>query len=125
MKPLKIRISAAEWEVMKLVWDRAPRTAQEMVDELGAAQDWSPTTIRTLIGRLKRKGALKFRQSGKKYLYSPAIDREHCVSSESRSFMERVFGGVPAGMLVHLIRETKLSRDEIRELRALLDEKEE
>lgn len=123
MKPTAIRISAAEWEVMNLVWLKSPRTAQEIVEELEPKRGWSPRTIRTLIGRLGRKGALRHRQSGKRYLYSPALDREQCVGRESRSFMERVFQGVPAGMLVHLIKQTKLSRAEIQELKALLEEK--
>ena len=110
---------------MNVVWERAPRTAQEIVDELGPRRDWSPRTIRTLIARLTRKGALRFRRLGKRYLYFAVAGREQCVSRESRSFLDRVFGGVPAGMLVHLIKQTKLSREEIAQLKALLDEKEE
>jgi len=124
MKTRAIRISAAEWEVMNLVWLKAPRTAQEIVDELAPRRGWNPRTVRTLIGRLSRKGALRHKRSGKRYLYSPALDRGRCVSRESRSFMDRVFQGVPGGMLVHLIKQTKLSHAEIQELKALLEEKE-
>ncbi|MGE3312371.1 MAG: BlaI/MecI/CopY family transcriptional regulator, partial [Limisphaerales bacterium] len=79
---------------------------------------------RTLLERLVAKGALDYEQDGKRYLYRPAVTMAECVRRESRSFTERVFGGNPAAMLVHLVKETPLSADEIADLRRLLKNKE-
>ncbi len=96
----------------------------ERVDHwLGQGADPSGT-VKTLIGRLVRKEALGFDAEGRHYLYFPKVAREACVRAESRSFADRVFGGAPNPMLLHMVREADLSGDEIAELRRILGEKE-
>lgn len=119
-----VKISEAEWQVMNVLWERAPRAAGEVVAALETKAGWKPRTIRTLLDRLVRKGALKLLARGKRQ-YVPAVTMEACVRRESRSFVRRVFGGEPASMLLHLIKDTKLSREEIEQLKRLLAEKEE
>ena len=60
---------------------------------------------------------------GKRYLYHPLVTREDCIRDASRSFLERVFGGAARPALLHLVRESDLSREEIEELKRLLDGK--
>jgi BlaI family penicillinase repressor len=118
-----IRISDAEWEVMDLLWERSPRATGEIVELLGAQSGWKPRTIRTLLERLAQKGALKVLEDGRRE-FVPAVSRQACVRQESRSFVQKVFRGEPASFLLHLIKETKLSREEIDQLKQLLSEKE-
>jgi len=117
-------ISDAEWEVMNVLWEQAPRSASEVVEVLGTRTNWNPSTVKTLLGRLVKKGVLRFRSEGNRYLYTPAIPRERYVRTESRSFIERVFGS-EAPMILHFVRQARLSKEEIEELRRILDEKEE
>ncbi|MBI4660187.1 MAG: BlaI/MecI/CopY family transcriptional regulator [Verrucomicrobia bacterium] len=119
-----VKISEAEWEVMNLAWKKSPIAASEIVEELAPKNDWAPRTIRTLLSRLVDKGALRFEQEGKRYLYKPKVSMEECVRRESRSFMERVFGGAPASMLINLVKQTEFSPEEIKELKKILAEKE-
>ena len=123
MKPI-IKISDAEWEVMNLVWKKSPVAASEIVEELAPKQDWHPRTIRTLLARLVEKGALHFRPDGRRYLYEPKVSMEECLHHESRSFIERVFGGAPASMLINLVKQTEFTPEEIKQLKKLLAEKE-
>jgi BlaI family penicillinase repressor len=116
------RISDAEWDVMQVAWRRGDFTAQEMIDEL-SHRDWSPRTVKTLLGRLLAKGALAHEARGKAYVYRPAVDREDCVRQESESFLDRVFGGAAAPALAHFVKRGRLSRQDIAELRKILDEK--
>ena len=118
------RISDAEWEVMNVVWDDHPVGAADVVDRLSDQKDLSDKTVKTLLGRLVRKGALGFEVEGRRYLYRPKVSRERCVREESRSFVERVFGGKTSPLLAHMVREADLTADEIAELRRLLDGKE-
>ena len=116
-------ITDAEWEVMTVLWDAAPRTASDVIDALHERTGWHPKTVKTLLGRLVRKGVLRFREDRNRYVYSPAIPRERYVRQESESFIERVFGGERAPALMHFVRSTRLTPEEIEELRQLLAEK--
>jgi BlaI family penicillinase repressor len=118
------KISDAEWRVMKALWERAPRTANEVVEALRSGTDWSPRTIKTLLSRLLKKGALGHRQEGRRYLYYPKVDEDACVRSESRTFVRRVFDGAAKPAMATLIEQEDLTPQEIAELRRLLDEKE-
>jgi len=79
--------------------------------------------VASFLDRLVGKGALKVVEDGKRR-FVPAVSREACVHSESRSFMDRVFGGEPAAMLLHVIKESKLTPAEINQLKKMLTEKE-
>ena len=117
------RISDAEWLVMETLWSDSPRTANEVVDALANQSDWSAATIKTMLNRLVKKGALKFKADGKRYLYTPAVSRDACVRSETRGLVDRLFGGSVAPLLAHFVEDHKLTRAEIEQLRKLLDRK--
>jgi BlaI family penicillinase repressor len=114
-------ISDAEWEVMNVIWERHPVTASEIVTALASRTSWSPRTIKSMLNRLLRKGVLAHEVEGKRYLYRPLVSRERCATEASESFLERVFGGSAAPMIAHLVRNAKLSEDEIAKLRAVLE----
>jgi len=117
-------ISDAEWEVMRVVWGRSPISANDVVERVSRRKAWGPATIKTMLNRLVKKGALTFEQEGKRYLYRPKVSQDQCVRSESRSFIQRVFNGAVAPMLNHFVQTQRLSKDEIAELRRILDRKE-
>ncbi len=121
----RFKISDAEWEIMNIVWNCAPVPASDIVERLEQKKGWHARTTRTLIDRLVRKGALGTKQDGKRFLFSPKVTREQCVQKESRSFQERVFGGEPAAMLIHLVKQTNFTAEEIKELQRILEEKQE
>ena len=116
-------ISEAEWEVMKVIWEHHPLTANDVVERLQNRRDWHPRTIKTMLGRLTRKGALTFREEGNRYIYSPRVERQPCIREASRSFIDQVFGGTQASALIHFVEACDLSRDEIEELKTILEKK--
>ena len=117
------KISDAEWQVMDVLWTNSPATAGEVVDALGPKSGWSPRTVKTMLGRLVKKKALRFQTEGNRYLYRPAVSRDECTRVESDSFLSRVFGGEAGPMLVHFVNEAKLSEADIRELKRVLARK--
>jgi BlaI family penicillinase repressor len=120
---METNISETEWKIMKTLWGRSPLSAGEILEALQADDpSWHPKTAQTLIGRLVKKGALGFVAKGRGYLYHPLISEEECVDQESRSFLERVFGGSLKPMLAHFVEHRKLSRKEINDLRKILEE---
>ena len=121
---MAIEISDAEWQVMNLVWDKQPIIAQDVIGALSEPNGWTPATIRTMLHRLVKKGALAFKEEGNRYLYRAAVRRADCVRHAARSFLDRVFDGEAAPMLAHFVRNTRFTPQELAELRHLLDQKE-
>ncbi len=118
------RISETEWEVMKVVWVKAPCSAGEIISALmDVDPTWHPKTVKTFLNRLVGKRALGFRKEGRAYLYRPLVTESACVNIASETFLDRVFGGALQPMLAHFVEHRRLSTDEIRELKKLLKEK--
>jgi BlaI family transcriptional regulator, penicillinase repressor len=121
--PKPPRVSEAEWEVMQVLWESSPLGATEIADEVCKRMQWHPKTVKTLLGRLVKKGVLRYREDGNRYLYSPVYRRDRYVAAESRSFIDRVFGGSATPAVVHFVETMELSDDDLQELRAILDRK--
>jgi BlaI family transcriptional regulator, penicillinase repressor len=119
-----MRMTHAEWEVMAVVWERAPMAASAVVEELHERKQWSLATVRTLLRRLVNKGALAQEPEGKRYIYRPLVSMEACVRQESESFWERVLGRAPSAALIHLVKRAELSKQDIQEMRRILRSKE-
>lgn len=117
-------ISEAEWQVMNVVWDRQPVMAQEIIKSLAETNEWSPATIRTFLHRLVKKGALKHTQDGNRYVYATTQPRTRLVRRASRTFLESVFAGETVPLIAHFVKNQRLSSEEIRQLRDLLDHEE-
>ena len=106
---------------MSVLWDEAPMSSYRIVERLSESTDWNPKTIKTLLSRLVKKGFLDYETEANRYLYFPTVSRKDSVREESRSFIDRVFRGDPASMLLHFVKSVELSSDERDELRELLD----
>ena len=122
MPPLP-RIADSEWTVMQALWERSPRTANDVVDALADSVTWSPRTVKTLLNRLVTKGALGYTQKGRVYHYYPKVDEADCVRAERDSFLKRVYGGSLTPMLAQFIEDEDLTPEEIQQLKAILDKK--
>lgn len=114
-------ISEAESRVMQVLWQRAPQSADDIIAALAEHTVWQDKTVKTLLNRLLRKGAIRAERDGRRYLYTPLLKREEWQAEESRSLLDRVFDGRLAPMLTHFSRHEKLSSKDIRELRKLVD----
>ena len=116
-------ISESEWFVMEALWESSPQTASELTKTLRPTMNWAENTVRTLLTRLLDKGALKTDEnaSGTR-TYLPAVKRESCVRAEVESFMQRIFGGAAKPLLVHFAQNSKLTAEEVRELKKILDQ---
>ena len=115
------QISDAEWEVMKAIWSAADLTAGQIVDLVAAEQKWKPRTIKTLLARLVKKGAVAVETDGRKFVYRAKVQRDAVIRRETRSFLSRVFDGAAAPAIVHFLDNAKLSPEEIQKLRDRLD----
>jgi predicted transcriptional regulator len=116
------RISEAEHAVMEVLWEKAPRTAAEVCEEVCQRRDWSIATVKTLLSRLVAKNALATEPDGRRFLYRPLLERGDYRTSESRRLVDRLFGGRAAPLVAHLAEAEALSDDDIAEIEKLLKE---
>ena len=116
------RISDAEHAVMEALWQASPLTATEVSDRVAEKRGWSLATVKTLLSRLVAKKAVAPEPDGRRFLYSPTIERTDYVGSESRRLVDRLFGGRAAPLLVHLVEAEALSDDDIDEIERMIRE---
>ncbi|MFD0868121.1 BlaI/MecI/CopY family transcriptional regulator [Paenibacillus residui] len=120
------RISSSEWEIMKNLWNaKKPLTANEIIQSLKVQTNWSPKTVRTLIGRLVQKNVIGIDHTGPSYKYYPLVTEEEGTKLETHSFLAKMRGISIKPILVHFLDEQKLSKEDIMELKNLLEKKEE
>jgi BlaI family transcriptional regulator, penicillinase repressor len=116
-------ISEAEWEVMNVLWQKWPQTANDVITSLQGQKDWKAKTVRTLLDRLVQKGVVHVDKEHRVYTFYPLYSQDDCQRAEAESFIKRIYGGTVKSMLVQFIEEDSLSEEDIEELKSILDEK--
>ena len=121
-EPAAERISEAEHAVMEALWAKSPLTAAEVCEQVCEDRDWSMPTVKTLLSRLVGKGAVATEPDGRRFLYSPLVERADYLGSESKRLVERLFGGRAAPLIAHLAESEALTDEDLTEIEALLRE---
>lgn len=117
-----MRISEAESVVMEVLWQAdGAQGAEDIFAQVGPAQGWQEATVKTLLNRLLKKKAVAATRDGRRYLYRPLLRREAWLSQQSRSFIDRLYGGQVSALVAHFSRAKALSRQEIDEIRQLIE----
>lgn len=117
----EIKVTGAESLIMALLWEDAPQTAEQLVRALRPSQAWSDTTVKTLLGRLVAKGAVTAVPEGRRYLYSPALQKADYVAAESDNFLGRMFAGEVAPLVLNFAERHKITPRDAAKIRELLD----
>lgn len=115
------RISTAESEVMKVLWDNSPRAAEDILIVLAKDQGWAEGTVKALLNRLLKKGAITAEKDGRRFLYRPLIGRDDYIDTESQGLLDRLFDGRLAPLVSHFSKREKLAPQDLAELRRLLE----
>jgi len=121
----ELKISEAESQVMAVVWARAEAGeagagVEQILAGPGAANAWGEATVRTLIHRLIRKGALKSERRGASVIYTPLLNREVWVTAESQGLLDRLFGGQLAPLVAHFAKARTMTPEDKARLRRLV-----
>ncbi len=115
-------ISDAEAQVMEVIWRDNPLGTDEIAQALEGQHDWQLATIKTLVNRLLTKGAISAEKDGRRYLYTPVLQRDAWLKEQSVGLVDRLFGGRLAPLVAHFASHRKLKKADIEALRALLKE---
>ena len=115
------RLPDAEWEVMQALWAcQAPAESTEIEKQLHRDPPMAATTLLTLLSRLEGKGFLRREKQGRGNRYTPLVGQEEYLAAQSRRFVDTLCGG-DLSVFASALCESGLSREEIEELRKLLE----
>ncbi len=121
MNKKRKRLPDGELTIMQIVWDNEPPVARSTIEkELGGEKQLAPSTIITFLNRLCEKGFLSLERKGRTNYYTPLISRRTYLAEESRSMLNRLYGGSLANFATALC-DSGISREEIETLRELLE----
>ena len=110
---------------MKVIWDLDRATVRDVYETLRKQRQIAYTTVLTMMKILETKGYLKKTQADRAFVYRPSRPRQQVVGSMVREFVERVFDGAAGGLLLHLAKDSTLSKEERQRIRRLIDKLEE
>ena len=110
------RCTEAEWKIMEVLWDQAPRTMGEITAILEPATGWTRHTVITLLKRMTEKGAVSMDDTGRAKKYVPLITREEASTEETHKFLDHVFKGKASLLVNHLVDAGDLSADDLQEI---------
>ena len=115
-------LTPAEFGVMKTLWRLDRATVAEVRAELArGGQDLAYTTVMTLLGRLATKAAVEVDRAREPYVYAPAFRRESVLRDRLREFVRDVFDGEAGSLVLHLVEDESMSRDELRAIEQLIN----
>jgi predicted transcriptional regulator len=114
-------LSAAETEILRIIWQLGQGTVQETLDSLPEDRQITYATVQTLLRRLEKKGYVTHVTRGKAHVFRPAVRREEVVRRTVSAFVDRLFGGDPLPLLLHLAGRADLSAEDIERLRRILN----
>ena len=121
---MELQLTTPEWHMMECLWDTAPRTGRECVEDMQKRVGWSRSTTLTMLRRMTEKELIECIQ-GEVQCFAPKIRREDAVMKETESFLDRVYQGSVSMLMSAITRKQQLSKDEIDELYAILQQAEE
>lgn len=116
-----IMLSDGEWKIMKLMWEKSPRTLREITIALEEETGWSRPTIHVMLKRLIAKGAVRVDEDARIHEYYPLITRKDVAPEETESFLNRVYDGSIGMLFTALTERNSLSDKDIAELRQILN----
>ena len=119
-----IKLTSSEWNILNCLWESSPRTVMQLSSDLERTVGWARSTTITTLHRMEAKGLVRCEQAGRGKAYVPLVERDRAALAETKSFLDRVYQGSVGMMMSAMARQEGLSREQIAQLRAILDEAE-
>ena len=119
-----MKLTDAEWQIMKALWTEWPATARQIADRLDDEVDWAYTTIKTMLTRLVEKKAVKESKKGNISIYEPVISRPDAQRNALTSLVNQAFDGAFGPLMHFLLEEKKLTESQKEELKKAMEKTE-
>lgn len=118
---MKTTLSDGEWKLMDCLWARAPMTIMELTGALREGTGWSKHTVITMLARLEAKGAVHHEEGPRAKRYFADLAREDAAETETKTFLDKVYGGSLGVMMSAMVGSRALTQEDIDELSAILE----
>ena len=115
-----VELTEAEWEIMKVVWEKEPCAAGTVQESLAGTRDWAYSTVKTTMDRMAEKGLLQIQRIRNLQLFKSCVSEVDAKRGEFRKMLKRAFDGALTPMMQFLIEHEGLSKDESEQLRKLV-----
>jgi BlaI family transcriptional regulator, penicillinase repressor len=119
MRSRSSTLTGQELEIMKIVWERESATVRDVYETLLKRRKVAYTTVMTMMKILEQKKYLKKTQADRAFVYRAAQPKRQVIGDMVRDFVNRVFNGSAEPLLVHLVEEHDLSREDLEEIARL------
>jgi len=116
-----VELTQAEWEIMKVVWEKEPCAAGTVQEALAESRDWAYSTVKTTMDRMAEKGFLEIDKIRNLQLFRSCISEVDAKRGEFRKMLKRAFDGALTPMMQFLIEHEGLSKAESAQLRKLVN----
>jgi BlaI family transcriptional regulator, penicillinase repressor len=117
-----MKLTEPEWQLMNALWQRHPATARDVIEYMPGETTWAYTTVKTMLTRLVKKGAIDETKRGSISVYAPIITQQSARKSALSNLVDKVLGGAVEPIMHFLIEEKKLSEKDRKKLISLLEE---
>lgn len=113
--------TGAELSILTVLWQRGPSTVREVHEALKGAQDTGYTTVLKLMQIMAQKGLCARDESQRSHVYRALVSEEQAQRGLLTDLMDKAFGGSAAQLVLRALSSDRASREELAEIRALLD----
>ena len=124
MKNPKGKLTDAELEIMHVVWDLDGGTVRQVHEILNQQRPLAYTTVMTMMNILESKGHLSKHKDGRAFVYQPVKTKSAVISGLVEDFVSRVFQGSAQPLVLSLVKDRKLSEDDLEEISRMIKETE-
>jgi BlaI family penicillinase repressor len=115
------QLGRMQFRIMQVLWDRGRANAREITDALNSDESVAHSTVQTLLRQLEAKGAVGHEATGRTFVFFARLKEEKAKRTATRDLLERVFGGSAGSLVAYMLKNERLSRTELDELKRLID----
>jgi BlaI family penicillinase repressor len=117
------RFGRAQLLIMRVLWERGRANARDITDALNRREPVAHSTVQTLLRKLEAKGTVAHEVDGRTFVFYPLVEEENVKRGATRELLDRMFGGSPAHLVACLLEHERVSREELQQIRELIDRK--
>src|SRR5262245_4052010 len=116
-----LKLGRQQLQIMQVLWERGRATAREITETLSSHQRIAHSTVQTLLRQLEAKGAVTHEIEDRTFVFLPVYQQAEVAETATRDLLARVFHGSVYGLVAHLLKHEKLSREDLQRLRELIE----
>lgn len=121
---VETNISDSEWEVMRIIWTLKKAYTSQIITELQKKNNWTDSTIKTLMRRLVQKGLLKTEKDGRRFIYLPTVSQIEMMKRATNELLNKLCDMHKGEVILELLKDSPISKGDLMKMNDVIAEKE-